>query len=143
MGNFRSNTRGGFGGRSGGNRFGGRSEGFRDRNSGFERRPTEMYDAVCAKCGKDCQVPFKPSGDKPVLCSDCFRKEGNSGGNFGSRNQGSQSGISSEQFNQLNVKLDKILQTLQDLEVDVEDDVEDDLEDDLDEDSENDSKKDS
>jgi CxxC-x17-CxxC domain-containing protein len=31
---------------------------------------------VCSECGVDCQVPFRPSGDKPVLCSDCFRNEG-------------------------------------------------------------------
>ncbi|MCA9370720.1 MAG: hypothetical protein KC680_02040, partial [Candidatus Peregrinibacteria bacterium] len=34
--------------------------------------PREMHDAVCSECGADCQVPFKPSGDKPVLCRDCF-----------------------------------------------------------------------
>ncbi len=31
--------------------------------------------AVCDECGKDCEVPFKPSGDKPVYCSSCFEKE--------------------------------------------------------------------
>lgn len=36
-----------------------------------ERR--EMFPAVCAQCGKDTQVPFKPSGARPVYCSDCFR----------------------------------------------------------------------
>jgi len=45
---------------------------FADRDS---RRPT-MHDAVCDECGKDCQVPFKPSGEKPVYCSDCFEKKG-------------------------------------------------------------------
>jgi CxxC-x17-CxxC domain-containing protein len=34
----------------------------------------EMHDAVCAQCGKDTQVPFRPSGDRPVYCSDCFSK---------------------------------------------------------------------
>ncbi len=33
----------------------------------------EMFPAVCAACGKDTMVPFKPSTDKPVYCSDCFR----------------------------------------------------------------------
>lgn len=32
------------------------------------------HPAVCAECGKDCEVPFIPRGDKPVYCSDCFRK---------------------------------------------------------------------
>jgi CxxC-x17-CxxC domain-containing protein len=31
-----------------------------------------MYDAVCARCGKPCKVPFQPSGDRPVYCSECF-----------------------------------------------------------------------
>jgi CxxC-x17-CxxC domain-containing protein len=34
--------------------------------------PREMFPAVCAECGKPTQVPFKPRGDRPVYCSDCF-----------------------------------------------------------------------
>jgi len=34
----------------------------------------QMYPAKCAQCGKDTQVPFEPRGDKPVYCSDCYRK---------------------------------------------------------------------
>ena len=34
--------------------------------------PREMHPAVCAQCGKDTMVPFRPRGDKPVYCSDCF-----------------------------------------------------------------------
>ncbi len=55
-------SRGGFGG----NKFGG------DRDRG-NRPPVVMNDAVCAECHKQCQVPFRPSGDKPVYCNDCFR----------------------------------------------------------------------
>ncbi len=33
----------------------------------------EMHDVVCADCGDSTQVPFKPSGDRPVYCSDCFK----------------------------------------------------------------------
>ncbi|MEA5040389.1 MAG: zinc-ribbon domain containing protein [Clostridiaceae bacterium] len=36
--------------------------------------PRQMYDAVCAECGKPCKVPFEPRGDRPVYCSDCFRR---------------------------------------------------------------------
>lgn len=32
-----------------------------------------MYDAICAECGKETQVPFKPSEDRPVYCSDCYQ----------------------------------------------------------------------
>ncbi len=35
----------------------------------------QMYDAVCADCGSACQVPFLPSQDRPVYCSDCFSKQ--------------------------------------------------------------------
>ena len=51
----------------GGGAGGGRSGGF-----GGGRR--EMHDAVCAQCGQATQVPFKPRGDRPVYCSDCFSK---------------------------------------------------------------------
>jgi CxxC-x17-CxxC domain-containing protein len=37
--------------------------------------PRQMYDAVCANCGSACQVPFRPSQDRPVYCSDCFSKD--------------------------------------------------------------------
>ena len=36
--------------------------------------PRQMYPAVCAECGKDTEVPFEPRGDRPVYCSDCYRK---------------------------------------------------------------------
>ena len=41
--------------------------------SRYSSGPREMHPATCASCGKDCQVPFKPSGEKPVYCSDCFQ----------------------------------------------------------------------
>ena len=34
----------------------------------------QMFPVKCAQCGKDTEVPFQPRGDKPVYCSDCFRK---------------------------------------------------------------------
>ncbi len=37
------------------------------------RPEKEMHDAVCSKCGKACQVPFKPTEDRPVYCRDCYR----------------------------------------------------------------------
>lgn len=40
-----------------------------------DSRQTEMYDAVCAECGDDCKVPFKPTGNRPVLCRECFQEE--------------------------------------------------------------------
>jgi CxxC-x17-CxxC domain-containing protein len=37
--------------------------------------PRQMYPATCGACGKATQVPFQPRGDKPVYCSDCYRRE--------------------------------------------------------------------
>ena len=36
----------------------------------------EMHPAVCAQCGKDTEVPFRPRGDRPVYCGDCYSKQG-------------------------------------------------------------------
>jgi CxxC-x17-CxxC domain-containing protein len=41
--------------------------------SGYSSR-RQMFPAVCAECGKATEVPFEPRGDKPVYCSDCYRK---------------------------------------------------------------------
>jgi len=34
----------------------------------------QMFPATCAECGKSTEVPFEPRYDKPVYCSDCYRK---------------------------------------------------------------------
>ena len=52
-------------GNGGGSGYGG--------GGGYSRGPREMFDTVCARCGKDTQVPFRPTGARPVYCSDCFR----------------------------------------------------------------------
>lgn len=161
MRDFRpGNNRGGFrgGGRPGGNRFGG-GFGGRDGGSrggsfrgGSDRRSFDMHEVTCDKCGKNCKVPFKPTGDKPVYCSDCFRQnEGSSPSrnNFNSRGSSMQAqsgGASSQQMEQINAKLDKILLVLQDLEIDTGDDedsvlADDDSEDDEGDDSEEDDSK--
>lgn len=46
---------------------------------GFGGGPKEMHKAVCAGCKKDCEVPFKPSGDRPVYCKECFSKRKSEG----------------------------------------------------------------
>ena len=45
----------------------------RNSNSSYGA-PRQMFPATCAECGKNCEVPFEPRGDKPVYCSDCYRK---------------------------------------------------------------------
>jgi CxxC-x17-CxxC domain-containing protein len=42
-------------------------------NSGYGAT-RQMYPVTCAQCGQDTQVPFQPRGDRPVYCSDCYRK---------------------------------------------------------------------
>ena len=37
--------------------------------------PREMFEATCSSCGKEAQVPFRPTSGKPVYCSDCFRSQ--------------------------------------------------------------------
>lgn len=106
MGNFN---------RGGGNRSGGRDFG----------RPT-MHRTICSNCGKECEVPFRPTGSKPVFCSDCFRSQGGSDNRrsddrgsfrprFDNRNdrpQQSEQPNYRNDFQALNTKLDKILQLL-------------------------------
>jgi CxxC-x17-CxxC domain-containing protein len=41
---------------------------------GFGGGSREMHKATCEECKKECEVPFKPSGDRPVYCKDCFSK---------------------------------------------------------------------
>ncbi len=43
-------------------------------NRGYGSTPRQMFPVKCATCGKDTQVPFEPHGDRPVYCSDCYRK---------------------------------------------------------------------
>jgi CxxC-x17-CxxC domain-containing protein len=57
-------------------------------DSGFGGGSREMHPATCAQCGKETQVPFKPSGDRPVYCSDCFKSRGGSSSS-GSSSRGS------------------------------------------------------
>ncbi len=55
-----------FGGKSFGKKpFGGRP-GFAPRGDG------ELFPATCSSCGKPFELPFRPSGDRPVYCRECF-----------------------------------------------------------------------
>lgn len=133
MGNFQGGGNrggGGFrGGASGGGRpsFGG--------NRGGDRREVTMHKAVCDECNKDCQVPFRPSSDKPIYCNDCFgnkrddapRREFSDRGpkkDFGDR--GNQSSFSKQasapvqddtknQLREINVKLDRLASAIEKL----------------------------
>jgi CxxC-x17-CxxC domain-containing protein len=124
MGNFgrdRGGSRGGghsFGGPRrdfGGGRGGGFGGGF-----GGDGGRREMFSATCSNCGKECQVPFKPTNGKPVYCSECFEK-------MGGRNDSRQSSDrprfedrprfpqaqNGPDLGAINAKLDKILSILE------------------------------
>src|SRR6476469_9589296 len=53
---------------------------------GRERAPRQMTEVTCSNCGKETEVPFVPTGDRPVYCSDCFSQMG--GGSRGGGNRG-------------------------------------------------------
>ena len=40
---------------------------------GDRREPREFFKATCSDCGKECEVPFKPTEGRPVYCRDCYR----------------------------------------------------------------------
>lgn len=124
MGDFsRGGDRGGrssYGGDRGGRGGFSRDRGDRGGRGGFgggrdrDRGPRQSFKAVCDECGKDCDLPFKPSSDKPVYCSDCFSKhrEDRPKRDFGGDRRDSRGGSSvdlQKQFEVLNTKLDRIL----------------------------------
>jgi CxxC-x17-CxxC domain-containing protein len=49
---------------------------------GLSRGPREMFQAGCSVCGGVARVPFQPSGDKPVYCSNCLIVAGATGRNL-------------------------------------------------------------
>ncbi|MEG2003156.1 MAG: zinc-ribbon domain containing protein [Clostridia bacterium] len=49
-----------------------RCKGCRDKRKDTARSPREMHTTVCANCGKEAKVPFQPSDDRPVYCSECY-----------------------------------------------------------------------
>lgn len=129
MGSFNTfgrgrNDRGSRSGRS----FGGE----RHFNSGRGGdRPKQLFQATCDKCGKQCSVPFKPTGSRPVYCKECFGGQQNGNAAFGQKsyNRGFSekshneypkasgsvpgSGITKAQFEALSAKIDTILSLLQ------------------------------
>lgn len=51
----------------------------RSRGRGRTRRERVMHKAVCGDCHKECEIPFQPSGTRPVYCNDCYAKHKASG----------------------------------------------------------------
>ena len=86
MGHFdRGGNKGGF---RGGDRGG--KPNFQKKAWGNDRGEAPMHKATCSDCGRACEVPFRPTGEKPVFCRDCFagKREGgdrSARGDFGNR----------------------------------------------------------
>lgn len=78
----------------------------------FSSGPREMHKAVCSKCGKDCEVPFAPTGSKPVYCNNCFRKEDDRGQRRPSFSRNQSNPPNNAQLEAISQKLDKILELL-------------------------------
>ena len=47
---------------------------WRSGGGGYNSGPREAFAIVCSGCGADATVPFRPTGDRPVYCSDCFSR---------------------------------------------------------------------
>jgi CxxC-x17-CxxC domain-containing protein len=88
----------------------------RDDRGSFDRPRNEdrrMYDTVCAKCGKPCQVPFQPKPGRDIFCSDCFsRDKGETKSLTPNNNQTSASYNYEKHFEKLHAKLDKLIALL-------------------------------
>ena len=68
-GGYGASSYGNGGGYGGGSYGGSRGGGY---GGGASRGPREMFDVTCSSCGREAQVPFRPTSGKPVYCNDCF-----------------------------------------------------------------------
>ena len=46
-----------------------------ERGSDDREGGRSVFQAICDQCNKACDVPFKPTGSKPVLCNACYNKD--------------------------------------------------------------------
>lgn len=42
------------------------------RKNATPKPEREFFTATCANCGKEAKIPFQPTNDRPVYCSECF-----------------------------------------------------------------------
>jgi CxxC-x17-CxxC domain-containing protein len=90
-----------------------RGRNFGRRDFGGDRL---MHQVICSKCNKECEVPFKPAGIRPVFCKDCFQNNRASVPTRFDNNYPISRPVlpqHKEQFEALNIKLDKILRILE------------------------------
>lgn len=53
----------------------------RQRSGESRNYPRQTFQAVCSACGKECDVPFQPRGDRPVYCQSCYTQMKTESGN--------------------------------------------------------------
>jgi CxxC-x17-CxxC domain-containing protein len=46
----------------------------RNARLGHDSRERVETTAVCAQCGRETTVPFRPTQGRPVYCKDCFEQ---------------------------------------------------------------------
>lgn len=54
----------------------GRGQGYDSQARGgrSQQGPRQMFQAVCADCGRTTEVPFEPRQGRPVYCRECFEQ---------------------------------------------------------------------
>lgn len=70
------------------------------------------FSAVCDKCGQDCEVPFRPTGEKPVFCKSCFSKDSYIGKYPGTATTDDQLKAVKVQLEDIQAKLDQLIQAV-------------------------------
>ncbi len=44
------------------------------QNGNGEEPKRQGFIGICAECGKECKVPFKPAKDRPIYCKSCWTR---------------------------------------------------------------------
>ncbi|MBR9675427.1 hypothetical protein GOV05_00270 [Candidatus Woesearchaeota archaeon] len=92
--------------------FEGKTRGRKEEHSDWKpprsrsSRDFELTQVTCASCGDKCEVPFKPTSNKPVFCKDCFSKQDKPSSNK------SFNKVSENDLDIINEKLNKIMKAL-------------------------------
>src|SRR3989338_538426 len=126
-----------FGGGKGRSKFSGnnfRKPSFAKKSWGDDRsdsRPANLHQATCAECSRMCEVPFRPTGERPVYCKECFENRGgNTGGESGgnkfpkkdffardsarpSLEKSGSSDVVVKQLETMNTKLDRLIRAVE------------------------------
>ena len=101
----------------------GRNEDYRSRSDNFRsrsepkrfnmgRRDVEMTKVTCDECGVKCEVPFKPTSNKPIYCKGCFGGKEDGFDRGSDRPRTPKPSIPSAELDTINEKLNKIMKAL-------------------------------